>query len=149
MLINAADISRLSVYTDGGSRGNPGPAGTGWVVFAHAPGAEIILKKCGNYLGEATNNQAEYRALVEALEWISENLTKKDISLYLDSELIVKQIQGLYKMKNPDLKPLYLRVKELLSRFPSYQIAHVPRSQNALADSLVNAALDKKGSVNS
>jgi len=131
----------LKLFTDGGSRGNPGPAAYGFVVYT---GAGIILEKCGNYLGEATNNEAEYAGLVAGLEWIIKHHSQIPVEIYMDSLLIVNQVQGKFKVKSPGLRPKYLEVKQLLSRLPSFSISHTYREQNTLADALVNEALDQQ-----
>lgn len=132
------------IYTDGGARGNPGPAATG-VVILDADRKKI--KTASSYLGEATNNVAEYAALVQALELISglaklplENI---EIQAYLDSELIVKQLKGEYKVKNKGLKPLFEKVKKLSLPLGKIFFIHIPREQNTKADALVNRELDK------
>ena len=142
-------ITSLKLFSDGGARGNPGPAGYGFVVIGVSEsGAEIILKKCGNYLGIATNNQAEYKGIISGLEWIlDQEFTNKPIKIYLDSLLIVNQVNGKFKVKNAGLKPLWGRVVTLLNKFPKYSIQHVPRAQNAEADRLANLAMDEQGRV--
>jgi ribonuclease HI len=129
----------LKLFTDGGARGNPGPAGTGYVVYS---GAGIILEKCGNYLGVATNNQAEYQALIDGLTWLTRHHPSSKVDIYLDSLLIVNQLKGLFKVKHPQLFPLYQQARGLLGLLGSYTISHVPRAQNSVADSLVNQAID-------
>lgn len=167
---------KLIVNTDGGARGNPGPAGIGVVVRVNQ---EEILKQvqddnvdtkddkleiiheCSEYIGEATNNQAEYRALIKALEWVVENKKEKilrltpqndgvnaqddieEIEFRLDSELVVKQINGEYKMKNKGLKPLFAEVKNLIDSIGAKCVfVHVRREKNKEADALVNKAID-------
>lgn len=134
--------SHYKLYTDGGARGNPGPAGIGFVVYQVSPGAEIILEKRGNYLGVATNNQAEYEALIQGLTWLSENNHTRHLDIFMDSLLVVNQIKGQYKVKNQELKPKHLAVTKLLDIFPSYSINHIPRDDNSLADELANQAMD-------
>lgn len=130
---------KLLLQCDGGSRGNPGPAAYGYVVYDDAG---IILEKCGNYLGLTTNNQAEYEGLIAGLAWIIQHHPDAEVSIKMDSLLIVNQIKGLYKVKSPDLIPKYQQVRGLLSKLASYSIAHTYREGNSLADSLVNQALD-------
>lgn len=130
----------LKLFSDGGARGNPGPAGIGYVVYSSAG---IILEKCGNYLGIATNNQAEYRALISGLEWVVAHHPNSYLEIYLDSLLIVNQLLGRYRVKHPQLLPLFQKARGLLSELSGYRIAHVPRGDNSLADSLVNQAIDQ------
>lgn len=134
----------LKLYTDGGSRGNPGPAGYGFVVYS---GAGKVLKKCGNYLGQTTNNQAEYRGLVEGLDWVLQHHPACDLEIYMDSLLIVNQIKGLYKVKTPSLLPHYQQATALLAKLNSYQITHVRRHLNSVADNLANQAMDARSSI--
>jgi len=138
-------MTRYYLYTDGGARGNPGPAATG-VVILDADKKE--LKTASSYLGETTNNVAEYAALVQALELVTEltelPLENVEIQAHLDSELIVKQLQGKYKVKNQGLKPLFERVNKLSLPFGKITFVHVPRTENTKADALVNEELDKR-----
>lgn len=129
---------RAVLRTDGGSRGNPGPAGIGFVL-EDDDGA--IIRSGGRFIGEATNNVAEYRALI----WGLENAIEADVDLarvYLDSELLVKQLNGAYKVKHANMKPLYARACDLLARLAPVEVVHVFRDQNTAADALVNQALD-------
>ena len=120
------------LYTDGGANSNPGPAGIG-AVLLDAEGQEIdsLAKSIGN----ATNNQAEYLALINGLELVLKHNIHK-INLRLDSELLVKQILGEYQVKNPELTQLKLKIDELLSKFEAWSIQHIPREQNQRADDL-------------
>lgn len=129
---------RLSLFTDGACRGNPGNGGAGAVLVGENGEVVSTVKR---FLGHCTNNIAEYQALILGLE---EALRRGStaISIYLDSELIVRQIQGVYRVKNPTLKPLMADVRALLDRFDTWQVAHVPRSENAVADKLANEAID-------
>jgi len=127
----------FDIYTDGGARGNPGPAGAGYVLFAEGS----ILERGAQYLGETTNNVAEYTALVLALRQ-AKILGATDVTCYLDSQLIVKQIRGEYKVKDAKLRMFYVEILELLGCFNSFDILHVPRAENALADSMANFAMD-------
>jgi ribonuclease HI len=129
---------KLVIHVDGGARGNPGPAAIG-VVVADADGT--VLEQHGEAIGEATNNVAEYRALLRGLER-ARALGASDVELVGDSELIVKQVTGLYKVKHAGLKPLHAEASRALAQFPRWQVRTVPRAQNAAADALVNAALD-------
>ena len=123
---------------DGASRGNPGPAAFGAVVY-DATDAE--LRALGGRIGHHTNNVAEYRGAIAAVEAALE-LGATELELRLDSELIVRQIEGRYRVKNAALKPLYARLQRLLSRLDVVRVRHVPRVQNSRADELANAALD-------
>lgn len=126
------------LYSDGGSRGNPGIAGAGFVLF-DPTGQEIARGK--RFLGQATNNFAEYMALILGLESALKNGIT-DLACLLDSELIVKQQLGLYRVKHPDLKPLHEEVGRLKQRFGIIEFRHIPREKNKLADRLANEAMD-------
>jgi ribonuclease HI len=138
--------NRLLVHTDGGARGNPGPAGAGAVVFDESG---KVLYETSEYLGIQTNNFAEYSAVVLGLELVAKKIGKarcKDtfLTVRLDSELICKQLNNEYQIKEQTLFPLYIRVHNLLvSTFPNVTFEHVPRAQNAHADRLANEAMDK------
>ncbi len=129
---------KFVLFTDGGARGNPGPAAAG--AFLCTPEKDY-RKELGVYLGEATNNEAEYRALVIGMEAALKAGAKK-LVCYLDSELIVKQLKGLYKVKNERMKSYYDEVKELEKELDKISYKHVPREKNKKADSLVNEVLD-------
>jgi probable phosphoglycerate mutase len=130
---------------DGGSRGNPGPAAYG-VVVQTADGKPLQeLSKC---IGEATNNEAEYRGLLAALEYaLSSGITR--LKVVSDSELLVRQMQGRYKVKNKGLKVLFQQAQGMIARLDSFKIQHVLREQNREADRLVNEALDAAGGIRS
>lgn len=130
-------MKRATLHTDGGARGNPGPAAIGFVL-AGIGAAPVLYKE---YIGKGTNNQAEYRALLAGVSRAKEEGVQ-DLVCYLDSELVVKQVRGEYRVKNEDLKKLLLEIKQLLSSFRSITFEHVPRAKNAAADKLVNEALD-------
>ena len=130
---------RLVVHVDGGARGNPGPAAAAAVIAA--PDG-TVLEERAQTLGEATNNVAEYRALLLGLQRAAE-LGAREVEVVGDSELIARQVQGVYKVKNAALKPLYEQALAALRRFESWSIRTVPREQNAHADALVNEALDR------
>ena len=132
-------IEELIIYSDGASRGNPGEGGAG-IVFEDGNGKEVTTIQ--RYLGLVTNNVAEYQALIIALE-AAKDFHAKRLRIYLDSELIVKQINGEYKVKNSNLQPLYNLVKSALSKFDIFEISHIPREKNKRADSLANAAIDE------
>ncbi|OIP97097.1 hypothetical protein AUK40_04020 [Candidatus Wirthbacteria bacterium CG2_30_54_11] len=129
----------LITYSDGGARGNPGPAGAGAVVIDQS--SKEVLAEISLYLGETTNNQAEYRALIAALGKANE-LNAQSITCYLDSELIVEQMKGRYKVKNPGLKELYLQAIALVG-LKKVSFRHIPREQNSHADRLANEAMDR------
>lgn len=130
--------SHCVIYTDGGARGNPGPAAAGGVILADDGS---IVAEISEYLGVATNNVAEYRALLLALERALEaGFRRADVCM--DSELIVRQLSGHYRVKDAKIIPLYVKARHLLARFDDHSITHVRREQNQLADKLVNAALD-------
>ena len=131
-------IEKAVLYTDGASRGNPGPAAIGAVI---KDGQGRVLARISKRIGRTTNNQAEYRAVIAALEE-AVRLGVAGVEIKSDSELVVEQINGRYRVKNPGLKPLYRQVKELQSSFQSCTIANIPRRQNMEADGLCNAALD-------
>ena len=130
--------SRLRINSDGASRGNPGPAAIGATVKDEQG---RLVASVSRAIGRATNNQAEYRALIAALEKAAE-LGAQRVDVRLDAELVVRQLQGRYRVKNAALRPLYLRAAGLLGEFEGFTIAAVPRAENAEADRLANQALD-------
>ncbi len=132
---------KLVVNVDGGARGNPGPAAVGAVV--QLPGGEVLEER-GERIGKATNNVAEYRAVLLGIERAAE-LGASELELVGDSELIVRQVKGEYKVKDATLRGLHAEVKRALRPFEQWSIRHVRREQNAEADRLVNAALDGVG----
>lgn len=132
------------VYTDGGSRGNPGPAGAGVAIGLCNDGGCTNLIEKHKFLGTMTNNQAEYSALILALEELSALNIKDEVNFYLDSKLVVEQVNGNYKMKNPGLIPLFAQVKVKLNNLGVKSIfTYVPRERNKLADKLANMAMDE------
>jgi ribonuclease HI len=131
-------VRKLVVNVDGGARGNPGPAAIGVVV--QGPGGEVLEER-GERIGRATNNVAEYRALLLGIERAVE-LGAGEVELIGDSELIVRQVKGEYKVKDAALRELHAEVKRALGAFQRWSIRHVRREQNAEADRLVNVALD-------
>jgi ribonuclease HI len=131
-------VDRLTVNVDGGARGNPGPAAVGVVV--RGPSGEILEER-GERIGRATNNVAEYRALLLGIGLAAEH-GAEELELVGDSELIVRQVEGRYKVKDPTMRKLHAEVSSALERFSSWSIRHVRREQNAEADRLVNQALD-------
>jgi ribonuclease HI len=130
---------KLVVHVDGGARGNPGPAAIG-VVISAADGT--LLDEVAERIGVATNNVAEYRALLRGLERAAD-LGATELELVNDSQLVARQLTGQYKVKHPGMKPLYVEAMRALRRFESWRIRSVPRSENAQADLLVNQALDR------
>jgi len=133
----------LKVYIDGGSRGNPGDAAIGVVVY-NDKGEEIY--RFGEKIGAKTNNVAEYSALIRALEHLVKMISNPDekILIYSDSELLVKQINGIYKVKNKKLKTLYDKAKGLLKNFKNIEIKHIVREKNTVSDWIVNRVLDNR-----
>src|SRR6476660_10517529 len=129
----------LMAHSDGGARGNPGPAGYG-VVIKDETGKKIAA--LSEYLGHQTNNVAEYQGLIAALEYAIEH-GHKALKLISDSELLVRQIKGIYKVKNSGLKDLHARAKELIAKLDWFSIEHVLRGKNSDADRLANEAMDK------
>ncbi len=127
----------VTVYTDGGARGNPGPAGIGVVISR----GDTLLAEFGAYIGRKTNNQAEYAALLAGLERAAE-FTDTDVACILDSELVVKQMTGHYKIKSSELRKLAHQAKALEHRFRQVTYAHTRREGNQRADQLVNEAID-------
>ncbi len=133
----------ITLQFDGGSRGNPGPAGIG-VVLKAEDGTPLVT--LGRFIGRATNNVAEYKALITALQQ-AKQLGATKIVVRGDSELIIKQMRGEYRVKHPDLRPLYDEAQHLLSQFDKSRIEHNYRQDNALADKLANLAMDRKAEV--
>jgi ribonuclease HI len=130
---------KLLVHVDGGARGNPGPAAIGVVVSD--PEGDVV-EEFGERIGVATNNVAEYRALLRGIQAARE-LGARELAIVNDSELVAKQLTGAYKVKHPAMKPLHAEATAALRAFDSWQIKSVPRAQNARADGLVNQALDE------
>ena len=132
----------IKVHTDGGSRGNPGPSACAWVVSKHG-------KQIGHgakYLGVGTNNKAEYSGVICALEWLQDNkeIISGNIQFILDSELIVRQLNGIYKVKDLSLRDMFVNIKILQKKFDAkFSYVSVPRSSNKEADKLVNEELDR------
>ena len=131
-------MAKVTVNVDGGARGNPGPAAIG-VVVRDADGA--VLEALGETIGRATNNVAEYKALLRGIELAAEH-GASEVELVGDSELIVRQVEGRYKVKNEAMKGLHAEAKKALAGFDGWSIRHVKRGENADADRLVNEALD-------
>lgn len=135
-------MTRAVLRTDGGARGNPGPAGAGFVIEADGS----CVCRAGRYLGETTNNVAEYEALIWGLENVAA-LGFTQVAVRADSELVVKQITGAYRVKNANLKPLFVRVQGLLRDFASWDIEHIRREENHHADAMANEAMDARATV--
>ena len=130
----------VKVFADGGSRGNPGPSASGFVILDME---DNVLVDKGVYLGVTTNNQAEYMALKFALEECRKE-GALEVQVYLDSLLVVNQMKGIFKVKNRDLWPIHDAIKQLSKQFKKISFSHVPREFNKLADAAVNRALDKQ-----
>jgi ribonuclease HI len=132
---------KLVINVDGGARGNPGPAAIGIVV---SDAAGTVLDELAEPIGHATNNVAEYRALLRGIEW-ARGLGADELEIVGDSELVARQLTGAYKVKHPSMKPLYEEAIAALRAFGAWSIRTVPRAENARADALVNQALDEAG----
>jgi len=138
-VVRGEEGGRAHLYFDGASRGNPGPAAVGWVVVADGG----IVAEGGEYIGEATNNQAEYEALVSGLE-VAADYGFDEVVVRGDSELVVKQLRGEYDTNDPGLRERRVEARSLLDRFGEWSVAHVPREVNDRADQLANEALDER-----
>jgi len=136
--------NKLIINTDGGARGNPGPAGIG-VVIKNEKGE--VLAEISKYIGKTTNNQAEYQALVAGIEkcakLVGEKAKETELDFLLDSELVVKQMRGEYKVRNVDLQPWFVKVYNQTLKFKKVKFGHVRREKNKEADALANQAMDK------
>jgi len=130
---------KLEIYTDGGARGNPGPAGIGVVIWQ---GNELV-GTYSKYIGKATNNQAEYKAVIFALEQ-AKRLKALELNIYMDSELAVNQLNRKFKIKNGELGLLFVKAWNMMIGFESVKFHHIPREKNREADKLVNKAIDAK-----
>ena len=137
---NVGTGERLVLRTDGASRGNPGPAAAG-IVVEHVDGT--ILAQLGQYLGEMPNNQAEYRALILGLKLVTGHRPAA-VAIYMDSELVVRQMTGVYQVRDATLQQLYREAVALVHALPHVTFTHVRRAQNALADRLANQALNER-----
>jgi ribonuclease HI len=131
------------IYFDGGARNNPGPAGYG-VVVAEPQGSPILMR--GRYIGNATNNVAEYQGLIEGLKLALE-LKLEHVLVRGDSQLVINQMAGSWKIRHENMKPLHQQASELARKFKSIRFEHVYREQNGLADKLYNRAIDRRGEV--
>jgi len=132
-------MNKLIIFTDGGARGNPGPAGIGVAIYDEN---KKLIAELSTFLGVATNNQAEYQALIAAFKKATE-LRASELDCYLDSELVVKQLKREYKVKNKDLAPLFLTIHNLSLNFKKISYTHIPRERNQEADRLANEAMDR------
>ncbi len=137
--MGADTIEKLHIMTDGAARGNPGPAGIGAVI---SDSNGTVIEEHSSYIGEATNNVAEYRALIMALVEVRKH-NAQELVIRLDSELLVKQLNGEYRVKNAGLAPLYAAARSLLKGYRRCDIGHIPRARNREADRLANEAIDR------
>jgi len=128
----------VKLFSDGGSRGNPGPSASGYVLLDES---DTVILKSGVYLGITTNNQAEYQSLKFGLEE-ARKLGAQEVEVYMDSLLVINQMKGIFKVKNRDLWPIHETIKELAKSFKNITFSHVPRELNKLADAEVNETLD-------
>ena len=133
-------ITEVQLYADGGSRGNPGPSASGYVLLVM--GGRIVLR-AGQYLGVTTNNQAEYQALKLGLERALYDYHAREVHVYMDSMLVVNQMKNIFKIKNRDLWPVHNVCVELTKRFSKVTFDHIPRELNKIADEEVNTAMDE------
>lgn len=132
-------MNKLIIYTDGGARGNPGPAGIGAVIYNEK---KEIIAEISEYIGKSTNNQAEYKALLAAIKKAKE-FKVDEINFFLDSELVVEQMSGNYKVKNKSLQPLFVQIYNESLSYKKVTYKHVRREKNKEADRLANMAMDK------
>ena len=132
-------MKRAVLYADGAARGNPGPAGSG-AALVDENGR--VIAEAMRHLGHATNNVAEYTALIIGLEEARKHEVE-DLEIRMDSKLVVEQMNGKWRIRHPNIRPLALRAGELLAQFPKRSIRHIPRAQNAIADQLANRAIDE------
>ncbi len=130
----------VNLYTDGGARGNPGPAALGVVI---KDDAGTVLKAYGSYLGECTNNVAEYQAIVSGLQ-TALTLGATSISCFADSKLVIEQLKRNWKVKHPDMQTLFVQAWNLMQKYESVSLKHIPREQNKAADAEVNKILDNQ-----
>lgn len=137
----AGALARARVYSDGASRGNPGPAGAGAVIMDAESGKVVELLK--RYLGKQTNNVAEYQAAILGLSRARE-LGVREVELVADSQLLIRQLGGQYQVKHPGIRPLYEEALQLLKGFQKVRLVHVPREMNTLADEMSNRAIDDR-----
>jgi ribonuclease HI len=136
-----SERDELVVYTDGGARGNPGPAAIGAVVLDPSSDPPEVVATVSECIGVATNNVAEYRAVIEGLK-AAQAVGARRVVLRADSQLVIRQLEGRYRVKQAHLRPLFDEARALLEGFPEVELTHVRREDNVDADALVNAALD-------
>lgn len=132
--------NKIKIFTDGGARGNPGPAAIGVVI---KDAQDKVLKEYAEYIGKTTNNQAEYQALIKGLQ-LAEEFKPKEVICYLDSELVTKQMKQEYKVRDADLQPLFIKAWNAAVNLKNVSYQHIPRSLNKEADKLLNLELDKQ-----
>jgi len=138
--VTSGEVRRVRVFTDGAARGNPGPAGAGAVIL---DGEGRVLARLGRFLGKQTNNVAEYQGLLLGLRR-ARQMGAREVEVRADSQLLIRQLQGKYAVKNEVLKRLHEEALALLRSFDRYELLHVPREQNALADEMSNRAIDEQ-----
>jgi len=136
----------LFIYIDGASKGNPGPSGAGIVIYDHLSETAVPVKRIGEYLGETTNNAAEYLAFIFALQE-AVDLEGTHIFVYTDSELLARQFNGIYKIKNERLKVIYEQLQDLVKNFEQVKIEYIPRENNKLADKLASDAVTQRNKI--
>jgi len=129
----------LKVFTDGGSRGNPGKSAGAFVIYEN----EVLIHTSYRFYGVLTNNQAEYNALFDALKYLKEKNLLEQVDFFSDSELMVKQVKGEYKVKDLGLSKIYTEVVDIIKKINKYSLTHIRREKNTLADKLVNKCLDE------
>jgi ribonuclease HI len=133
---------RFVLYTDGASRGNPGLAAIGAALYRIDDTELVLVGQVSDVIGEATNNVAEYEAVIAGLT-AALSFEPDELLLRADSQLLIRQLEGRYRVKNPTLQELFTKARKLLRAMPSYRLEHVPREENVVADALANAALDR------
>lgn len=133
------NIEEIEIFIDGGSRGNPGPSGGGFGIYRGG----MLIDKGSEYFGIKTNNQSEYLALRMALRKVYKDYSELRIKCYMDSKLVVEQMNGNFKVKSPNVKPLYEETRRIADQFKIFSIHHIRREQNKLADQLANDAMDR------
>ena len=136
-------LDAVLIYADGGARGNPGPSGIGAVIYDPATDPPTQLATVSQFIGHATNNVAEYRAVIEGLK-AAETFGARRLTLRADSKLVIEQLRGAWKVKQEHLRPLWQEARSLLHRYDEVVLEHVGRALNTVADALVNAALDAR-----
>jgi ribonuclease HI len=137
-------MKEINIYTDGAARGNPGPAGIGAIILDKSGNVE---KELADYIGEATNNVAEYQAVIAGLEAAKE-FSPEVINIFADSQLVIRQLKGEYRVKSERLRPYYEKVQKLLTDFNDYNLQYIPREKNKEADKLANVGIDQASQSN-